>query len=63
MIASENRIHPAQVRLGFGCNTAIAEETTRENYARNRRVEFVFSGIRGVEITVVNQDADLQLEP
>jgi hypothetical protein len=38
------------------------DEIDRVNYARNRRVEFVFSDVRGVEITFVDQEEDLQIE-
>lgn len=57
-------IDPARMTIrSLGETQLLAAETTRENYARNRRVEFVFSDVRGVEITVVTQEADLQLEP
>ena len=46
----------------FGETQLLVEETDRVNYARNRRVEFVFSDVRGVEITFVNQEEDLQIE-
>ncbi len=38
------------------------EETDQVNYARNRRVEFVFSDVREVDITFVDQEGDLQIE-
>lgn len=47
----------------FGETQLLVDETDRVNYARNRRVEFVFSDVRGVEITFVDQERDLQLEP
>ena len=47
----------------FGETQLLVDETDRVNYARNRRVEFVFSDVRGVEIEFVNQERDLQLEP
>ncbi len=47
----------------FGETQLRVEETDRLNYARNRRVEFVFSEVRGAEITFVNQESDLQIEP
>ncbi|MGB3787286.1 MAG: OmpA family protein [Phormidesmis sp.] len=47
----------------FGETQLRVEETDRVNYARNRRVEFVFSEVRGAEITFVNQESDLQIEP
>ena len=46
----------------FGETQLLVDETDRVNYARNRRVEFVFSDVRGVEITFVNQEEDLQIE-
>ncbi|MEM9904625.1 MAG: OmpA family protein [Cyanobacteria bacterium P01_D01_bin.44] len=47
----------------LGETQLLVDETDRVNYARNRRVEFVFEDIRGVDITFVNQEADLQVEP
>jgi len=47
----------------FGETQLRVEETDRVNYAQNRRVEFVFSEVRGAEITFVNQESDLQIEP
>ncbi|MEM9805297.1 MAG: OmpA family protein [Cyanobacteria bacterium P01_D01_bin.56] len=47
----------------FGETELLVEETDRVNYARNRRVEFVFEDVRGVDITFVNQESDLQIEP
>ena len=46
----------------FGETQLLVDETDRVNYARNRRVEFVFSDVRGVDITFINQENDLQLE-
>lgn len=47
----------------FGETQLLVDETNRTNLARNRRVEFVFQDVRGVEITFVNQEEDLQIEP
>jgi outer membrane protein OmpA-like peptidoglycan-associated protein len=47
----------------LGETQLLVEETDRLNYARNRRVEFGFSDVRGVEIVFVNQEDDLQVEP
>ena len=47
----------------FGETELLVEETDRTNFARNRRVEFVFTDVRGVDITFINQEADLQIEP
>ncbi|MGI8933020.1 MAG: OmpA family protein [Phormidesmis sp.] len=46
----------------FGETALLVNETDRANYARNRRVEFVFKDVRGVSITFVNQERDLQIE-
>ena len=46
----------------FGETQLLVNETDWVNYARNRRVEFVFSDVRGVEIIVVDQESDLQIE-
>lgn len=46
----------------FGETQLLVDETDRVNYARNRRVEFVFSDVRGVDITFVDQEDDLQIE-
>lgn len=47
----------------FGETALLVDETNRTNFARNRRVEFVFQDVRGVDITFVNQEEDLQIEP
>lgn len=47
----------------FGETQLLVDETDRTNLARNRRVEFVFQDVRGVDITFVNQEEDLQIEP
>ncbi|MGB3291382.1 MAG: OmpA family protein [Phormidesmis sp.] len=46
----------------FGETQLRVEETDRVNYARNRRVEFVFSDIREAEITFIDREEDLQVE-
>jgi len=46
----------------FGETQLLVDETDRVNYARNRRVEFVFNDVRGVDITFVDQENDLQIE-
>jgi len=43
--------------------TLAVEEITPTDYARNRRVEFIFQDVRGLEITFVDSDSDLQVEP
>jgi len=47
----------------LGETELLVAETDRTNFARNRRVEFVFTDVRGVDITFFNQEADLQIEP
>ncbi len=47
----------------LGETELLVAETDRANYARNRRVEFVFTDVRGVDITFFNQEEDLQIEP
>ena len=47
----------------FGETELLVQETDRANYARNRRVEFVFQDMQGADITFVNQESDLQIEP
>ncbi|MBE7382541.1 MAG: OmpA family protein [Leptolyngbya sp. SIO1E4] len=57
-------IDPARMTIrSLGETQLLVSETNREDYARNRRVEFVFSDVRGVDITFVNQETDLQIEP
>jgi outer membrane protein OmpA-like peptidoglycan-associated protein len=46
----------------LGETELLVEESDRSQYARNRRVEVVFQDVRGVEITFVNQESDLQIE-
>ena len=46
----------------FGETELLVEETDRVNFARNRRVEFVFTDVRGVDITFFDQEEDLQIE-
>ena len=47
----------------LGETELLVQETNRTNFARNRRVEFVFQDVRGVDITFTNQEEDLQIEP
>ena len=47
----------------LGETELLVEERDRTSYARNRRVEFVFYDVRGADITFVNQENDLQIEP
>ncbi len=57
-------ISPERMTIrSFGETQLLVNEIDRVNYARNRRVEFVFSDVRDVEIIFVNQESDLQIEP
>ena len=47
----------------LGDTQLLTSERDRVEYARNRRVEFVFEDVRGRDITFVDQDTDLQIEP
>ena len=47
----------------FGETELLVQETDRTNYARNRRVEFVFEDVLGTDITFFDQENDLQIEP
>ena len=57
-------IDPARLTIrSWGETQLRVAETNRQNYARNRRVEFVFQDVRGLEINFVDQEGDLQVEP
>ncbi|MEO0539807.1 MAG: OmpA family protein [Cyanobacteria bacterium P01_A01_bin.105] len=57
-------IAPERMTLrSFGETELLVTETDRTNLARNRRVEFVFQDVRGLDIDFVNQEGDLQIEP
>jgi outer membrane protein OmpA-like peptidoglycan-associated protein len=57
-------IDPARLTIrAWGETQLLVAETSRSNYARNRRVEFVFHDVRGLDIQFVDQETDLQLEP
>lgn len=57
-------IDPARLTIrSWGETQLRVAETNRQNYARNRRVEFVFQDVRGLDIILVDQEGDLQVEP
>ncbi|MEO0984969.1 MAG: OmpA family protein [Cyanobacteria bacterium J06639_14] len=57
-------IDPARTTIrSLGETQLLTSERDRVEYARNRRVEFVFRDVRGLNITFVDQDTDLQIEP
>lgn len=59
----EKGIAPERMTIrSLGETQLLVDEIDRVNYARNRRVEFVFEDIRGMDIIFVNQESDLQIE-
>ncbi len=57
-------IAPERLTLrSLGETELWVNETGPIDYARNRRVEFVFQDIRGLDLTVVDSESDLQIEP
>ncbi|NEO91335.1 MAG: OmpA family protein [Moorea sp. SIO3G5] len=46
----------------FGESQLKTTGTTSVNHARNRRVEFIFQDVRGLDIILVEQEEDLQVE-
>ncbi|PSN14043.1 cell envelope biogenesis protein OmpA [filamentous cyanobacterium CCT1] len=56
-------VPPERMRIvPFGETQRRSQGSGRVEYARDRRVEFVFTDLRGLEITFQDQEADLQLE-
>lgn len=56
-------VPPERMRIvPFGLTQRRSDESSRLAYARDRRVEFVFTDRRGLEIIFTDQEADLQLE-
>jgi hypothetical protein len=47
----------------FGEKQRRTTGSDRLDYARDRRVEFIFKDTRGLEIIFETQEEDLQLEP
>jgi hypothetical protein len=47
----------------FGEKQRRTTGSERLDYARDRRVEFIFKDTRGLEIIFETQEEDLQLEP
>ena len=57
-------ISPERLTIrAFGETVLRVEEVDPVDYARNRRVEFVFEDVRGLEIIIVDQELDLKIEP
>ena len=56
-------VAPERMRIvPFGLTQRRSQDSSRLAYARDRRVEFVFTDLRGLEIIFIDQEADLQLE-
>lgn len=56
-------VAPERMRIvPFGLTQRRSDGNTRLDFARDRRVEFVFTDLRGLDIIFVNQEDDLQLE-
>ncbi len=57
-------IDPSRMTIrSFGETQLLEQGSNRVDHARNRRVEVVFQDVRGIDITFVDQETDLQLEP
>ncbi|TVQ09204.1 MAG: cell envelope biogenesis protein OmpA [Leptolyngbya sp. DLM2.Bin27] len=46
----------------LGLTQRRSDESSRLAYARDRRVEFIFTDTRGLDINFIDQEADLQIE-
>lgn len=56
-------ISPERIRIrSFGESQLISNEPDIVDYARDRRVEFIFSDSRGLDIIFERQESDLQIE-
>ncbi|PSR12507.1 hypothetical protein C8255_26540, partial [filamentous cyanobacterium CCP3] len=56
-------VPPERMRIvPFGETQRRSQGSGRLEYARDRRVEFVFTDLRGLDIIFQDQEADLQLE-
>ena len=56
-------VPPERMRIvPFGLTQRRSQGSTRLDYARDRRVEFIFIDVRGLDIIFKDQEADLQLE-
>ena len=57
-------VNPERMRIiSFGEAQRATSGNTRLDYARDRRVEFIFEDTRGLDILFEDQETDLQLEP
>jgi outer membrane protein OmpA-like peptidoglycan-associated protein len=56
-------IAPERITIrSYGETKLKTPRTNILDYARNRRVEFFYRDVRGVELEIIEQDSDLQLE-
>jgi outer membrane protein OmpA-like peptidoglycan-associated protein len=56
-------VAPERMRiLPLGESQRRSQGSSRVDFARDRRVEFIFTDLRGLEIIFINQENDLQLE-
>ena len=56
-------VAPERMRIrSFGETQRVSSGTTRLDYARDRRTEFIFTDTRGLDIIYENLETDLQLE-
>ncbi len=56
-------IDPARITIrSFGETRLKSPRQGQIDYARDRRVEFIYRDIRGIELEVIEQEQDLQLE-
>jgi outer membrane protein OmpA-like peptidoglycan-associated protein len=59
----EQGIDPARITIrSFGETRLKFPLRTQLDYARDRRVEFIYRDIRGIELEIIEQEQDLQLE-
>ncbi|MGF1602317.1 MAG: OmpA family protein [Thermosynechococcaceae cyanobacterium] len=57
-------VDPARITIrSWGETQLLTGEGDRTELARNRRVEFVYRDLRGIDLVMVEQTQDLQVEP
>ncbi|MGB7413070.1 MAG: OmpA family protein [Thermosynechococcaceae cyanobacterium] len=57
-------VDPARITIrSWGETQLLTGEGDRTALARNRRVEFVYRDLRGIDLVIVDQTQDLQVEP
>jgi outer membrane protein OmpA-like peptidoglycan-associated protein len=59
----EQGIDPARITIrSLGETRPKSPSQTQLDYARDRRVEFIYRDIRGIELEIIQQEQDLQLD-